>query len=157
MKIFYFIVLFVFLINLSSASDRKSTDLDVNNIEKVRSFIEEMVFIIKEHSSYALAHPDNIDNSIRHLKHTCHAINPNLVNKRPMPAPEIGLHKALEIYFNKTGGYKKGIYAELQMVTNKAINLCMLNLHSNNLQELNDLGNYMNFQYSNFYNILKNE
>ena len=67
MKIFYFIVLFVFLISLSSASDRKSTDLDVNNIEKVRSFIEEMVFIIKEHSSYALAHPDNIDNSIRHL------------------------------------------------------------------------------------------
>ena len=157
MKFFLCIFVTAIFINISNASNRKATELEVSNKETVIAFIEETVFIIKEHSGYALAHPGDLDNSIRHLEHTCHAINPNLVKKRPMPAPDIGLIKALEIFFDKTAVEPQQFYKELLNITKNSINICKLNLYSNNLNELNNLAKYINFQYDEFYKILKNE
>ena len=56
-----------------------------------RRKIKEFVFIIVEHSKYSLNHPDNKENILRHLKHTCHAIDPVTVEERPMPAGDEGL------------------------------------------------------------------
>ena len=62
--------------------------------------IKEYVFIIKEHSKYSLNHPDNKENVLRHLKHTCHAIDPSLVKERPMPASEEGLINLIKLINN---------------------------------------------------------
>ena len=59
-------------ISINYTIDAESEELQLPNNQKIESFIKEMVFIIKEHSGYALAHPGDLDNSIRHLEHTCH-------------------------------------------------------------------------------------
>ena len=93
-------IIFIIFISINYTIDAESEELQLPNNQKIESFIKEMVFIIKEHSGYAIAHPKVFENVIRHLKHTCHAIDPNVVVERPMPAPEIGLNKARKLIRN---------------------------------------------------------
>ncbi len=153
MKLFCFIFFAVILLNNFNLSDTKSRELDLSSFLKITAFIEEMVFVIKEHSGYAMAHPDNLDNVVRHLEHSCHAIHPDLVKKRPMPAPEIGLKKVLEVYFNKTGIVKEEPYIELLKITENAITMCKLALSSSSIEKLNKLAKYINVHYTRFHKL----
>ena len=75
---------------------KNNKKLKISDIASNLKIIKERILIIKEHSKYAINHPNDIDNIIRHLRHTCHALDPDLVKERPMPAGEIGLNKMLE-------------------------------------------------------------
>ena len=109
--------------------------------------IQEKVLIIKEHSKYAINHPKDIDNIIRHLKHTCHAIDPSLVKERPMPAGEIGLNKILNDIEKDNDLIKK-----LKNISSNSIDKCRNYLYSwEKSIELLEIATYINLQFENLY------
>ena len=55
---------------------KKNKKLKITDIASNLKIIKERILIIKEHSKYAINHPNDIDNIIRHLRHTCHALDP---------------------------------------------------------------------------------
>ena len=117
-----------------------------------KSFIKEMVYIIREHSEYAIAHPKDGDNIKRHLKHTCHALDPMTIKERPMPAPEIGLTKAIKRYLTKRK--VKPIYVTIDYVTDKFIKLCKETIYSSDENKLFPLAKKINSKFTLLYNKL---
>ena len=117
-----------------------------------KSFIKEMVFIIKEHSGYAITHPKDKDNVIRHLKHACHALDPTTIKERPMPAPEIGLTKAIKRYLTKSK--VKPIYITIDSLADEFIKLCKETVYSPNRNYLLPLAKKINSKFTLLYNKL---
>ena len=79
-------------------------------------------------------HSKVFENVIRHLKHTCHALDPNVVIERPIPAPEIGLNKAIKYYISKNE--ETSIYQLISSATDKFANLCRNNLYTDSEKKL---------------------
>ncbi len=117
-----------------------------------KSFIKEMIFIIKEHSGYAITHPKDKDNVKRHLKHTCHALDPTTIKERPMPAPEIGLTKAIKRYLTKSK--VKPIYITIDSLADEFIKLCKETVYSPNKNSLLPLAKKINSKFTLLYNKL---
>ena len=117
-----------------------------------KSFIKEMVFIIKEHSGYAITHPKDKDNVKRHLKHTCHALDPTTIKERPMPAPEIGLTKAIKRYLTKSK--VKPIYITIDSLADEFIKLCKETDYSSNKNTFLPLAKKINSKFTLLYNKL---
>ena len=117
----------------------------IDNKKELLLRIEEFIFIIIEHSKYALNHPNNSENVLRHLKHTCHALDPKIVTERPMPADDDGL-------INLINKLDDNIH-KLKLITSKSIELCKNNLYieNNSIQRL-ETAKYINSQYNIFYN-----
>ena len=119
----------------------------VSDISSELRLIKEKVLIIKEHSKYAINHPKDIDNIIRHLKHTCHAIDPSLVKERPMPAGEIGLNQILNDIEKDNDLIKK-----LKNISSNSIDKCRNYLYSwEKSKELLETATYINLQFENLY------
>ena len=57
-------IIFIIFITINYTIDTESEELQLTNNQKIESFIKEMVFIIKEHSGYAIAHPKVFENGI---------------------------------------------------------------------------------------------
>ena len=130
---------------------KNKKELKITNIASILKLIRERIFIIKEHSKYSLNHPDDIDNIIRHLKHTCHAIDPSLVKERPMPAGEKGLNQMLKDIENENDLIKK-----IKTVSSNSIDKCEKYLYSwEKSEELLETANYINLQFDNFYKDLE--
>ena len=130
---------------------KKNKKLKITDIASNLKIIKERIFIIKEHSKYSLNHPDDIDNIIRHLKHTCHAIDPSLVKERPMPAGEKGLNQMLKDIENENDLIKK-----IKTVSSNSIDKCEKYLYSwEKSEELLEIANYINLQFDNLYKDLK--
>ncbi len=117
----------------------------VDNKKELLEKIKEFIFIIIEHSKYSLNHPNNSENVLRHLKHTCHALDPKIVIERPMPAEEIGLINLI----NKLDGNNQ----KLKILTLESIKLCKNNLYlENNSIEILETAKFINSHYNKFYN-----
>ena len=144
----FFILLFIFFLSHLKI-ELFAEDFHMLNNKNIKSFIKEMVFIIKEHSEYATAHPKNLENIIRHLKHTCHALDPSLVKERPMPSPEIGLYKAIKIYLRNNKADTHYIFIESS--TSKFAKLCNDNLYSGNNDILLSIAEDINNEFTIFY------
>ena len=130
---------------------KNKKELKITDIASILKLIRERIFIIKEHSKYSLNHPDDIDNIIRHLKHTCHAIDPSLVKERPMPAGEKGLNQMLKDIENENDLIKK-----IKTVSSNSIDKCEKYLYSwEKSEELLETANYINLQFDNFYKDLE--
>ena len=130
---------------------KNKKELKNTDIASILKLIRERIFIIKEHSKYSLNHPDDIDNIIRHLKHTCHAIDPSLVKERPMPAGEKGLNQMLKDIENENDLIKK-----IKIVSSNSIDKCEKYLYSwEKSEELLEIANYINLQFDNFYKYLE--
>ena len=142
-------IIFIIFISINYTIDAESEEFQLPNNQKIESFIKEMVFIIKEHSGYAIAHPKVFENVIRHLKHTCHAIDPNVVVERPMPAPEIGLNKAIKYYISKNE--ETSIYQLISSTTDKFANLCRNNLYTDSEKKLLSIAKDINSEFIIFY------
>ena len=149
--VYKFFLILIYIITLSS---NKVISDPVQQEIISDSFILEMVFIVKEHSLYAKSHPENLENLERHLKHSCHALDPKLVKERPMPAPEIGLLNALNSYLKYTNTKNKIIIKGIKL-TNDSIKMCKSNLYSKNIKELQSLSELIFFNYSNYLKALK--
>ena len=130
---------------------KNKKELKITDIASILKLIRERIFIIKEHSKYSLNHPDDIDNIIRHLKHTCHAIDPSLVKERPMPAGEKGLNQMLKDIENENDLIKK-----IKTVSSNSIDKCEKYLYSwEKSEELLEIANYIHLQFDNFYKDLE--
>ena len=130
---------------------KNKKELKITDIASILKLIRERIFIIKEHSKYSLNHPDDIDNIIRHLKHTCHAIDPSLVKERPMPAGEKGLNQMLKDIEKNNDLIKK-----IKIVSSNSIDKCEKYLYSwEKSEELLETANYINLQFDNFYKDLE--
>ena len=130
---------------------KNKKELKITDIASILKLIRERIFIIKEHSKYSLNHPDDIDNIIRHLKHTCHAIDPSLVKERPMPAGEKGLNQMLKDIEKENDLIKK-----IKIVSSNSIDKCGKYLYSwEKSEELLEIANYINLQFDNFYKDLE--
>ena len=129
-----------------------AVDIQLPGNQTFKSFIKEMVFIIKEHSGYAIAHPKDKDNVKRHLKHTCHALDPTTIKERPMPAPEIGLTKAIKRYLTKSK--VKPIYITIDSLADEFIKLCKETVYSPNKNSLLSLAKKINSKFTLLYNKL---
>ena len=130
-------------------SGQNKKELKITDIASILKLIRERIFIIKEHSKYSLNHPDDIDNIIRHLKHTCHAIDPNLVKERPMPAGEKGLNQIL-----KEIEKEKDLIKKIKIVSSNSIDKCEKYLYSwEKSEELLEIANYINLQFDNFLSL----
>ena len=130
---------------------KNKKELKITDIASILKLIRKRIFIIKEHSKYSLNHPDDIDNIIRHLKHTCHAIDPSLVKERPMPAGEKGLNQMLKDIENENDLIKK-----IKIVSSNSIDKCEKYLYSwEKSEELLETANYINLQFDNFYKYLE--
>ena len=116
--------------------------------------IKEIVFIIKEHSKYSINHPEDADNILRHLKHTCHAIDSSLVEERPMPAGEESLSDLLASIDKDIGG-KNDFIINIKKVSSNSKDICKKYLYSwEKIDELLETARYINTNYSNLYNDL---
>ena len=126
--------------------------LDVPLRKNLIKEIKNIIFVIREHSQYSINHPDNTDNIIRHLKHTCHAIDNSLVKERPMPAGE----QSLLLYLNKLNKVEEN-YADLinriKKVSNNSKDMCHQYLYSwESKNELLETARYINTNFSELYN-----
>ena len=109
--------------------------------------IKEFVFIIVEHSKYSLNHPENKDNVLRHLKHTCHAIDPSIVKERPMPASEEGLINLIKLLKNKNQSIKR-----LEELTKSSAERCNLTLNTGEKSaELLETTIFINSKFKKYY------
>lgn len=125
-------------------NNKKLKILDIASNLKI---IKERIFIIKEHSKYAINHPNDIDNIIRHLRHTCHALNPDLVKERPMPAGDIGLNKMLENIEKENSLIRK-----IKTISSNSIDKCSDYLYSwEKSNELLEIATFINLQFENLY------
>ena len=129
-----------------------AVDIQLPGNQTFKSFIKEMVFIIKEHSGYAIIHPKDKDNVIRHLKHACHALDPTTIKERPMPAPEIGLTKAIKRYLTKSK--VKPIYITIDSLADEFIKLCKETDYSSNKNTFLPLAKKINSKFTLLYNKL---
>ena len=133
------------------------TKLQVNKKNSALKNLKEIIFIIKEHSKYSLNHPSDKDNIIRHLKHTCHAIDSDLVKERPMPASENSLVNILE-NLTKVDNQDFNSITNISEITNIAKYNCRDYLYSKkNISELLEMANYINSNFEKFYNKLDNK
>ena len=136
---------------------KTKTKLQVNKKTSTLKNLKEIIFIIKEHSKYSLNHPSDKENVIRHLKHTCHAINSNLVKERPMPASENSLVDILGNVAKFDNKYLN-IINNINVVAHIAKNNCRDYLYSkNNISELLETANYIYSNFETFYNELANK
>ena len=128
------------------------TNLNIPDRKDLIKKIKDIIFIIKEHSQYSINHPDNIDNVIRHLKHTCHAIDSKLVEERPMPAGE----ESLTILLNKLDNYDGkfiSLINKIKMVSNNSKDMCKQYLYSwESKNELLETARYINSNFIDLYN-----
>jgi hypothetical protein len=129
---------------------KKDIDLSIPQKQSVIKKIKNMVFIITEHSKYSLNHPDDSDNILRHLKHTCHAIDSNLVKERPMPAGEESLTEILDKNSNFAGDLKEIIF-KIKKVSNNSKDKCQRYLYS--WEKNNELLETAHYIHSNFVDI----
>ena len=126
---------------------KNKKELKITDIASSIKLITERILIIKEHSKYAINHPKDIDNIIRHLKHTCHAIDPSSVKERPMPAGEIGLNQILNDIEKDNDLIKK-----LKNISSNSIDKCRNYLYSwEKSKELLETATYINLQFENLY------
>ena len=126
---------------------KNNKKLKISDIASNLKIIKERILIIKEHSKYAINHPNDIDNIIRHLRHTCHALDPDLVKERPMPAGEIGLNKMLENIEKENNWIRK-----IKTISSNSIYKCSDYLYSwEKSNELLGIATYINSQFENLY------
>ena len=119
--------------------------------------IKEIVFIIKEHSKYSINHPEDADNILRHLKHTCHAIDSSLVVERPMPAGEESLSDLLAS-IDKDIGEKNDLIVNIKKVSSNSKDMCNKYLYSwEKSNELLETARYININFNNLYNEMDNK
>jgi hypothetical protein len=130
---------------------KKNKKLKITDIASNLNIIKERILIIKEHSKYAINHPNDIENIIRHLKHTCHALDPDLVKERPMPAGETGLHQILENIEKENNLIRK-----IKAISSSSIDKCIAYLYSwEKSNELLEIATYINLQFENLYKNFK--
>lgn len=128
------------------------TNLIIPNRKNLFKEIKDIIFIIKEHSQYSINHPDNTDNILRHLKHTCHAIDNSLVSERPMPAGEESLIFLLSKISDPDEKYID-IYKKIKIVSNNSKDICHKYLYSwESKNELLETARYINTNFSEIYN-----
>ena len=119
--------------------------------------IKDIIFIIKEHSKYSINHPDNADNVLRHLKHTCHAIDSSLVDERPMPAGEESLTDLLA-GIDKNISEQNTLISKIKEVSSNSKDMCQKYLYSwEKSNELLETASYINKNFTNLYNELDNK
>jgi len=130
---------------------KKNKKLKITDIAYNLKIIKDRILIIKEHSKYAINHPNDIDNIIRHLKHTCHALDPKLVKERPMPAGETGLNQILKDIEKENSLIKK-----IKNVSSNSIDKCITYLYSwEKSKELLETAIYINSQFEDLYKELE--
>ena len=131
---------------------KKDANLIVPERKNLIKEIKDIIFIIKEHSQYSINHPDNTDNIIRHLKHTCHAIDNSLVEERPMPAGE----ESLTILLDKLDNYDDksiSLINNIKIVSNNSKDMCHKYLYSwESENELLETARYINTNFLDLYN-----
>ena len=117
----------------------------VDNKKELLEKIKEYIFIIIEHSKYSLNHPNDAENVLRHLKHTCHALDSETVKERPMPADDDGLINLINKLDNDL--------QKLKTISLESIELCKNNLYleKHSIQRL-ETAKFINSQFSKFYN-----
>ena len=117
----------------------------VDNKKELLEKIKDFIFLIIEHSKYSLNHPNDPENVLRHLKHSCHALDAKIVIERPMPADEDGLINLINKLVDDT--------QKLKIITLQSIELCKNNLYlENNSIERLETAKFINSQYNKFYN-----
>jgi len=120
--------------------------------DKLQKKIKDIVFVIKEHSKYSINHPEDNANIIRHLKHTCHAIDSSLVQERPMPAGEESLSDLLLLSNNQNNST---ILNNIKKISNSSKDLCKKYLYSwEKSKELLETARYINYNFEEIYNDL---
>ena len=131
---------------------KKDANLIVPERKNLIKEIKDIIFIIKEHSQYSINHPDNTDNIIRHLKHTCHAIDNTLVKERPMPAGE----ESLTILLDKLDNYNDkfiSLINKIKIASNNSKDMCHQYLYSwESEDELLETARYINTNFIDLYN-----
>ncbi|MFP6779512.1 MAG: hypothetical protein VB916_04415 [Alphaproteobacteria bacterium] len=133
---------------------KKEVSLKVPKSKIPLKKIKDIVFIIKEHSKYSINHPYDTDNILRHLKHTCHAIDSSLVEERPMPAGEESLSDLL-LHSDKQDLDGNELLKAIKSVSNSSKDMCKKYLYSwEKSQELLETARYINFNFEKLYNEL---
>ena len=136
---------------------KNEANLVVPSRKNSLKIIKDIIFIIKEHSQYSINHPENTDNILRHLKHTCHAIDSSLVKERPMPAGEESLIDILD-GLQKEINNQNDLINEIKKVSSNSKDMCQKYLYSSEKSDkLIETARYINKKFEYLYNKINDQ